>query len=118
MKNVSEQFKNAIKQPSREIKSRITFPGLVLDSSHIRSIELDSLLIGTNDFEIGTAPMDMVKIEIIEPADLGDGNNLVLKSGIKSGFDKSIATTDGGNFEREGSFTLRKYAKFRWRDLM
>ena len=118
MQNVSEEFKQEISQPSREIESRITFPDLVLDDYQVKSINLDSLLVGSDDFEIGTAPMDMVKIEIIEPADLGDGNNLVLKSGIKSGFDKSIATTDGGNFERAGSFTLRKYAKFRWRDLM
>jgi len=118
VQNVSEEFKQEISQPSREIESRITFPDLVLDDYQVKSINLDSLLVGSDDFEIGTAPMDMVKIEIIEPADLGDGNNLVLKSGIKSGFDKSITTTDGGNFERAGSFTLRKYAKFRWRDLM
>lgn len=118
MQNVSEEFKTAIASPSPEFKSRITFPDLVLDDYQVKSITLDSLLVGGDDFEIGTAPMDMVKIEIIEPADLGDGNNLVLKSGIKSGFDKSIATTDGGDFERAGSFTLRKYAQFRWRDLM
>ena len=118
MINTSEDYKEVIKQPAREIKSRITFPDLVLDDYQVRSINLNSLLVSGDDFEIGTAPMDMVKIEIIEPADLGDGKNLVLKSGIKSGFDKSIATTDGGDFERARSFTLRKYAKFRWRDLM
>jgi len=66
VQNVSEEFKQAISQPSREIKSRITFPDLALDDYQVRSINLNSLLVGSDDFEIGTAPMDMVKIEIIK----------------------------------------------------
>ena len=69
MQSVSEQFKTAIKEPSREIKSRITFPGLVLDDETIQRIEWDSTLIGSDDFEIGTAPMGIAKIEIISEAD-------------------------------------------------
>lgn len=69
MQNVSEQFKVAISQPSREIASKITFPDLVLDDYHIQKIDLDSALISDNDFEIGVAPMDMVRIELIEDND-------------------------------------------------
>ena len=69
MQNVSEQFKTEIKQPSREIKSRITFPDLVLDDDQIRKIDIDSAFVGSDDFEIGTAPMDMVKVELIEEKD-------------------------------------------------
>lgn len=76
MQNVSEEFKATIASPSPEFKSRITFPGLVLDDYQIKSINLDSLLVGGDDFEIGTAPMDMVKVELVE--DTGDewGRNL------------------------------------------
>lgn len=69
MQNVSEQFKVAISQPSREIAIKITFPDLVLDDYHIQKIDLDSALISDNDFEIGAAPMDMVRIELIEDND-------------------------------------------------
>ncbi len=65
MQNVSEQFKTAIHQLSREIKSRITFPSLTLDDTVIQRIEWDSTLIAMDDFEIGTAPMDMVRIRLI-----------------------------------------------------
>ena len=65
MQNVSEEFKTAIASPSPDFKSRITFPDLVLDDYQVRSINLDSLLVGGDDFEIGTAPMDMVQIELV-----------------------------------------------------
>ena len=65
MQNVTEQFKTAIRQLSREIKSRITFPDLILDDTVIQRIEWDSTLIAMDDFEIGTAPMDMVRIRLI-----------------------------------------------------
>ena len=66
MQNVSEQFKTAIKSPSPEYECRITFPDLMLDDVQMKSINLDSTLVSGSDFEIGTAPMDMVKVEIIK----------------------------------------------------
>jgi hypothetical protein len=69
MQAVSEQFKIAITQPSREIKSRITFPDLILDDTTIQRIEWDSTLIGVDDFEIGTAPMDMVNVSLLYEVD-------------------------------------------------
>jgi hypothetical protein len=69
MQPVSEQFKNAISQLSRELKARITFPGLVLEDDNIQSIEWDSTLVGADDFEIGTAPMDMVRINLVSEVD-------------------------------------------------
>ena len=65
MQYVSEQFKTAMHQLSREMKSRIIFPDLILDDTVIQRIEWDSTLIGMDDFEIGTAPMDMVRIRLI-----------------------------------------------------
>lgn len=79
MQNVSEEFKTAIKEPSPEYESRITFPDLTLDDVPIKSIELNSLLVSGNDFEIGTAPMDMAKVELV--VDEGEfGRNLLLSS--------------------------------------
>lgn len=69
MQTVSEEFKTAIASPSPEFKSRITFPGLALDDYQVRSINLDSLLVGSEDFEIGMAPMDMVQIELVYAPD-------------------------------------------------
>ena len=93
MQNVSEEFKQAISQPSREIESRITFPDLVLDDYQVRSINLNSLLVGGDDFEIGTAPMDMVKVELVE--DTGDewGRNLLLDSGVEVTNNSYLART-------------------------
>ena len=50
MQNVSEEFKTAIMSPSPEFESRITFPDLALDDYQVRSINLDSLLVGGDDF--------------------------------------------------------------------
>jgi hypothetical protein len=69
VQNVSEEFKTAIMSPSPEFESRITFPSLALDDVQIKTIELNSLLVSGNDFEIGTAPMDMVKIELVYDPD-------------------------------------------------
>lgn len=85
MQNVSEEFKTAIASPSPEFQSRITFPGLILDDVQIKAIELNSLLVSGDDFEIGTAPMDMVKVELVE--DTGDewGRNLLRNSNFQTG---------------------------------
>ena len=69
MQNVSEEFKTAIASPSPKLKSRIIFPDLVLDDYRVRSINLNSLLVGSEDFEIGTASMDMVQIELVYAPD-------------------------------------------------
>lgn len=63
------EFKQAIKEPAREIKSKITFPDLLLDEYQIQSIEINSSLVFSEDFEIGTAPMDTCNIELIEEPD-------------------------------------------------
>ncbi len=66
MQNVSNDFKNAIKDPAPSFVSRITFPGLMLDDTEVKSISWDSTLDSNNDFTIGLAPMDMVRIEIVQ----------------------------------------------------
>ncbi|MBS4534968.1 hypothetical protein GOQ29_04970 [Clostridium sp. D2Q-14] len=65
MQNVSEEFKQAIKEPARELKSKIELPGLTITDKNISKIDLDSSLVFSEDFEIGTAPMDTSKIELI-----------------------------------------------------
>jgi hypothetical protein len=102
VQNVSEEFKQAISQPSREIESRITFPDLALDDYQVRSINLNSLLVGGDDFEIGTAPMDMVKVELVE--DTGDewGRNLLKDASKSVSFTGTPTWQDFGNITWEG----------------
>jgi hypothetical protein len=103
MQNVSEQFKVAISQPSREIASKITFPDLVLDDYHIQKIDLDSALISDNDFEIGAAPMDVVRIELIEDNDTlinykFENKECVIHQGIKVIIPNTSTHADLSNF--------------------
>src|SRR5690554_2972852 len=55
-----------IAQPSRKISGKITFPGLILDDTQIKNIEHSSALVHGEGFEIGTAPMGVIIIELIE----------------------------------------------------
>lgn len=66
MFEVSNQFKEAISKLGRILKSRITFSDLTLDDINISSIGVDSGIISSDDFEIGTAIMKTSKIELID----------------------------------------------------
>lgn len=68
MYTVSEAYKKAISQPSRELRSRMTILGedIVLDDDNIQSIVFDSAIVAGNDFEIGTAIMGSVDIQLID----------------------------------------------------
>ncbi len=66
MQNTSERYKMEIAQPSRKISGKITFPGLILDDTQIKNIEHSSALVHGEGFEIGTAPMGVIIIELIE----------------------------------------------------
>ena len=62
MINTSAAFKSAIKASSRRIKAKLILSDLTLEQ--VDKIELDSLLTDDDDFIIGTANMDVMKIEI------------------------------------------------------
>ena len=80
MQNVSNDFENAIRSVGREFKAKINFPDLELDDENIVGFEIDSKLTFDEDFEVGTAPMDKVKVELA--GDMGEfGRNLILNSG-------------------------------------
>jgi hypothetical protein len=68
MYTVSEAYKKAISQPSRELRSRMAILGedIVLDDDNIQSIVFDSAIVAGNDFEIGTAIMGSVDIQLID----------------------------------------------------
>lgn len=55
-------YKTAIRASSRKIKAKLVLSDLTLD--RVGRIELDSMLTDEDDFAIGTANMDVMKIEI------------------------------------------------------
>lgn len=62
MINTSAAFKTAIRASSRRIKAKLILPGTTIEQVNL--IELDSILSDENDLIIGTANMDIMKIEI------------------------------------------------------
>lgn len=103
MQNVSEHLKTAISQPSREIESRITFPSLILNDYQIQKIGIESALIGSDDFEIGTAPMDMVKVELVaeddDPIEYDfEGKECEVELGIKTIIPNTATHVELNNF--------------------
>ena len=77
MKNVSAEFKEAIKSDTLEIKGKVTFPGLEISDTTLSKIAIDADLVYDEDFEIGTAPMATAEVELV--VDTGDewGRNLL-----------------------------------------
>lgn len=109
MQNTSEQFKLAISQPDREMVSRITFPDFILNDEQIQRIEWDSTIVGQTDFEIGTAPMDMVNINLIHEVDDPimydfDGQECEIEIGI-------ILPDDTIEYVSIGKFTVDRVEK-------
>ena len=52
-----------IQSISRELKSRITFPSLILDDLYIKEFEYSGSLLTKDEFEIGTSPAMRLKID-------------------------------------------------------
>lgn len=85
MINTTAAYKTAIRAPSRKIKAKLVLSDLTLEK--VDRIELDSMLTDADDFRIGTANMDVVKIEISDDplAPLGysfDGKEIEVQLGI------------------------------------
>ena len=55
-----------IQSISRELKSRITFPSLILDDFYIKEFEYSGSLLTKDEFEVGTAPAMRLKIKLID----------------------------------------------------
>lgn len=72
MQHTSLQFKTAIAQPSRTLRSRVTFTSTdyTFDDSVVKSITLTDALTFDRDFEIGVAPMAKVNIELVWDGDI------------------------------------------------
>ena len=66
MYSVSNQFKSKILEPSRLIASRITLGSTVIDGTYIQGITWNDSICTGDDFEIGTAVMADVTIELID----------------------------------------------------
>jgi hypothetical protein len=66
MYNVTSAFKTAIVQPSRHLKSRITLGENIITDEYIQSITWDCSIIPGDNFEVGTAPMSTVEIELFD----------------------------------------------------
>lgn len=103
---VSEAFKNKINSLNRDFECRVIFNNLTLDNNHVQSIEYSSSIIESGDFEIGTANMAMVEIEVIDEDTFFDGypfesKEVDVEIGIK---------LENGNFEYAslGKFTIEK----------
>ena len=70
MKNVSAEFKEAIKSDTLEIKGKVAFPGLEIDDTTLSKIAIDADLVYDEDFEIGTAPMATAEVELVVDTEL------------------------------------------------
>ena len=65
MYSVSNKFIDAITKPSRYIKSKITIGDTVIEGEDISNFTLEDKLVTGEDFEIGTAIMTILDIDII-----------------------------------------------------
>ena len=65
MYSVSDKFVDAIKKPSRYIKSKITIGDTVIEGEDISNYTLEDKLVTGEDFEIGTAIMTILDIDLI-----------------------------------------------------
>jgi hypothetical protein len=69
MVTVTNAFKTAIAQPSRTLKSRLTIGANIINDGYVQSITHDHAIITEDDFEIGTAVMATVAIELLNKDD-------------------------------------------------
>lgn len=63
---VSDAFKNAIIEPSREFRAKVIFNNMELDDDNIQSVEYSNSIVESEDFEIGTACMATMDLEILD----------------------------------------------------
>ena len=86
MINVSSQYKRAIKEPSRLLKSTILINNKTYSDSEIISINYDENLFMESEFSIGSAIMSSIEVELKNIQDVIDdfieGNEFEIRLGI------------------------------------
>lgn len=91
MINVSSQYKRAIKEPSRLLKSLILINNKTYSDSEILSINFDENLFMESEFSIGSAIMSSVEVELENTQNVIDdfleGNEFEIKIGIETSAD-------------------------------
>ena len=91
MINVSSQYKRAIKEPSRLLKSTILINNKTYSDSEIISINYDENLFMESEFSIGSAIMSSVEVELENTQDVIDdfleGNEFEIKIGVETNSD-------------------------------
>lgn len=65
MYSVSDKFIESISKPSRDIKSKITIGDTVIEGEDISNYTLEDKLVTGEDFEIGTAIMTILDVDLI-----------------------------------------------------
>jgi len=65
MYSVSDKFIETISKPSRYIKSKVTIGDIVIEGEDISNYTLEDKLVTGEDFEIGTAIMTILDIDLI-----------------------------------------------------
>ena len=87
MINVSSQYKRAIKEPSRLLKSTILINNKTYSDSEIISINYDENLFMESEFSIGSAIMSSIEVELKNIQDVIDdfieGNEFDIRLGIE-----------------------------------
>ena len=87
MINVSSQYKRAIKEPSRLLKSTILINNKTYSDSEIISINYDENLFMESEFSIGSAIMSSIEVELKNIQDVIDdfieGNEFEIRLGIE-----------------------------------
>ena len=88
MIDVSNQYKRAIKEPSRLLKSLILINNKTYSDSEILSINYDENLFMESEFSIGSAIMSSIEVELENTQDIMDdfleGNEFEIKIGIET----------------------------------
>ena len=86
MIHVSDRYKIAIKEPSRLLKSCIIINGNTYGDDKILSINYDENLFLESEFQIGSAIMSCLEVELVNDgiiSEFQDGNELEIKIGIE-----------------------------------
>lgn len=108
MINVSSEYKRAIKEPSRLLKSLILINNKTYSDSEILSINYDENLFMESEFSIGSAIMSSIELELKNTQDIIDdfleGNEFEIKIGIET-------STDTFEFVSLGFFTIEDIDK-------
>lgn len=134
MYNTSEEYLNAIKGDIRDFKLKGTMTTV---SENTIELDEDDIVMDSYEQNSSSQPGDLfqhggvvakdISLQVLDRDYIIDnltgdewGRNLILNSDRESTFTDTLPTTTGGDFEIDAKvrFKLRKYAGFKWRDLL